>query len=303
VNRPPVIVVAKRSPFSRYIEEERDPHARKLLRRGDVSVANWMKAHREHLSTLEQVENWFQREKIAYKVLHGAYQRFDCSHAVLIVTVGGDGTLLRASHSIDNVPILGVNSAPKYSVGFFCAAYPDNVETLLERAMNGTLESVRLNRMSVSVNGSLISKRVLNEALYSHTSPAATSRYILQVGRVEEEQRSSGLWVGPAAGSTAAIRSAGGKELPLSSRKLQLVVREPYLQAGQRYRLQRVQVGPSERIVVVGKMVDASLFLDGPSKHLGLRLGDRVTFQASDEPLTLLGIRTRRMRRARRPRR
>ena len=78
--------------------------------------------------------------------------------------------------------------------------------------------------MRVELNGESLHDRVLNEALFCHASPAATSRYILRVARADgaepdvladEEQKSSGLWVGPAAGSTAAQRSAGGSVLPL----------------------------------------------------------------------------------------
>ena len=55
----------------------------------------------------------------------------------LVVTIGGDGTLLAASHAIGDTPILGINSAPDFSVGFFCSGrlgngsdvfFPDTVE-------------------------------------------------------------------------------------------------------------------------------------------------------------------------------
>jgi NAD+ kinase len=167
---------------------------------------------------------------------------------------------------------------------------------LLARSLEGTLPSVVLTRMSVSVNGRLRSRRVLNEALYCHSSPAATSRYILQIGRIREEQRSSGIWIGPAAGSTAAQRSAGGKVLPLSSRKLQLLVREPYMPNGKRYKLSKALVGEKSRVLLHSKMDDASLFLDGPYRQIGVRLGEVVEFAVSDEPLKVLGLRERRAR-------
>src|ERR1019366_7356859 len=41
----------------------------------------------------------------------------------LVVTVGGDGTLLAASHGIGpGIGLLGVNSAPSHSLGFFWRA-------------------------------------------------------------------------------------------------------------------------------------------------------------------------------------
>jgi NAD+ kinase len=188
------------------------------------------------------------------------------------------------------VPILGVNSAPKHSVGFFCGATLKDFRSKLALALTGKLRKVSLARMAVMVNGRLRSKRVLNEALYCHNSPAATSRYILHIGRITETQRSSGIWIGPPAGSTAAQRSAGGRILPLASRQLQLVVREPYTPRGKKNALARAIIKPNQRAVVTSKMDDSSLFLDGPQRTIGVRLGDQIEFFVSDTPLQVLGL-------------
>jgi NAD+ kinase len=211
-----------------------------------------------------------------------------------VVAVGGDGTLLSASHSVDSAPVLGVNSAPRSSVGFFCGARRQTFAERLDEALEGRAKSVTLTRMKVSVNGSQRSARVLNEALYAHSSPAATSRYLMELGKKREEQRSSGFWIGPAAGSTAAQRSAGGRVLPLSSKRLQLVVREPYAPFGQRYQLLKRVISPDERLVVKSKMDDAMLWLDGPYREVPVRLGDEVEFAVSDKPLRVLGLSARR---------
>jgi NAD+ kinase len=292
VSRPRVIVVAKRTAFRRFVEDEDDPRARSLLKKRDPSVASWLASHREHSRTLEEVERVLDRAGAKTLFLQRAHAAFETSDAALVIAVGGDGTLLAASHNVGSVPILGVNSAPSHSVGFFCAAQREDFESHLSRALEGKLKSVRLTRMTVSLNGRLRSKRVLNEALYSHSSPAATSRYILHVGRRHEEQRSSGLWIGPAAGSTAAQHSAGGRVLPLSSSNLQLVVREPYSPYG-KYQLLKLVVGGRAVISVQSKMDNASLYLDGPHRTVSVRLGDLVSFGVSDEPLTVLGLRGR----------
>ncbi|HEY4105165.1 MAG TPA: NAD(+)/NADH kinase [Polyangiaceae bacterium] len=292
MSRPRVIVVAKRTAFRRFIEEEGDPRARNLLKKRDPSVATWLASHREHLRTLEAVERVLDRAGATTLIIGRAHAAFDTSDATLVIAVGGDGTLLAASHNVGGVPILGVNSAPSHSVGFFCAATRETFERHLSRALDGKPASVRLTRMAVSLNGRLRSKRVLNEVLYSHSSPAATSRYILHIGKRREEQRSSGFWIGPAAGSTAAQHSAGGRVLPLGSENLQLVVREPYSPYG-KYKLLKVVVGKGEHVTVQSKMDNASLYLDGPHRAVGFRLGDTVSFAVSDEPLTVLGLRGR----------
>jgi NAD+ kinase len=296
MNGPRVVLVAKRSLYTRFVEEEGDPRARLLLRKRDPSVENWREAHADHQRTLEAIQRVLDDLGAHVVVVRRSHAAFDTSDARLVVSVGGDGTLLAASHNVGAVPILGVNSAPRHSVGFFCAARRSNAHALLARALEGRLESVTLTRMAVIVNGRKHSTRVLNEALYSQASPAATSRYILRYGAIVEEQRSSGFWIGPAAGSTAAQFSAGGKVLPLASHKLQLVVREPYLAFKKRYRLLRLVIDDGKHLTVRSKMQDSSLFLDGPYKQVAVRLGDEIRFQSSDEPLTLLGLHRRRAR-------
>ncbi|MBI3205998.1 MAG: hypothetical protein HYZ29_30960 [Myxococcales bacterium] len=138
-----------------------------------------------------------------------------------------------------------MNSAPKSSVGFFCAAQREGIHQSLGEALDGGTDTLTLTRMSVALNGRERSRRGLNEALYCHQSPAATSRYLLSHVVRSEPHKSSGFWLGPAAGSTAAQHSAGGKVLPLRSKKLQVVVREPYAPAGTRYRLLRFMIAPA----------------------------------------------------------
>ncbi len=292
MSRPHVIVVGKRTAYRRFVEDEGDPRARSLIKKRDPSVATWLDSHRDHSRTMEEVERVLDRAGAKTFFVQSAHAAFDTSDAALVVAVGGDGTLLAASHNVGKVPILGVNSAPAHSVGFFCASRRSDFASHLERALAGTLPALRLARMTVSLNGRMRSKRVLNEALYCHTSPAATSRYILHVGRSKEEQRSSGFWIGPAAGSTAAQHSAGGKILPLRSDNLQLVVREPYAPNG-KLKLLSLVVGSARPITVQSKMDEASLFLDGPHRTVAVRLGDVVSFGLSDEPLSVLGLKTK----------
>jgi len=292
--RPRIVVVAKRTAYRRFIEEERDPRAKQLLRKKDPAVKSWLPSHREHSQTLDTVLTALDRIGARVMLVERAHAAFDASDAALVIAVGGDGTLLAASHSVARTPVLGVNSSPEHSVGFFCSAQRRSFASMLERALEGRLPSAELTRMSVLVNGRLRHRHVLNEALYCHSSPAATSRYILAHGAAREEQRSSGLWIGPAAGSTAAQRSAGGRVLPLGSRLLQLVVREPYTPSGRPYKLGKLLIADGDSIEVESKMDDAALFFDGPYRHVPVRLGDHVAFRASDEPLVVLGLGKRR---------
>ncbi len=219
-----------------------------------------------------------------------AHAPFDAAPAKLVVTVGGDGTLLGASHQVGGTPILGVNSAPSHSVGFFCGVTKGHAREALRAALADELPSTSLARMSVSLNGKTVSDRVLNDALFCHRSPAATSRYLVQFGDATEEQKSSGFWIGPAAGSTAAQRSAGGRILPLTSRRLQFVVREAYTPADEELGLMRVLVPDGQPLVVRSKMREAELYLDGPHESMAIELGDELVFRRSPELLRVLAL-------------
>ena len=288
--RPRVIVVVKRSALARLGDGVLDPRAEALLKSGHLAVRKWQPAHDDHERSVDKVLGVLEKSGVNALVLRGAQASFDPSGADLIVTVGGDGTLLAASHSVSGVPILGVNSAPKYSVGFFCSATERTAARAIAEALSGQLSYVDLARMQVSIGGAVRATRILNEALFCHAEPAATSNYWLRVGRTTEEQKSSGLWIGPPAGSTGALLSAGGTVLPLTSGELQFVVREPYVGDGRSYKLVHKVLSSRQELIVTSKMHHARIFLDGPYHSLAVRLGDEVRFGLSHEPLRVLGL-------------
>lgn len=288
--RPRVGLVIKRSVWQLDVQGGRRPRIRHLVSKEDPTVARLLAAHEEHIATVEEVKEALREAKADVTMLGRNGEGFDPDAFDLVITVGGDGTLLSASHAVSRVPMLGVNSAPSHSVGFFCGAKKGQARPAILEAVRGDLHKMVLSRMSVRVNGKTVTDRVLNEALYCHASPAATTRYILRLGDIQEEQKSSGFWIGPAAGSTAAQRSAGGRILPLSSQKLQIVVREPYVPSGAKFRLLKALIPPGQVLGVRTKMHDAKVFIDGPDAVTDLDFGDTVEFARSDDSLALLGL-------------
>jgi NAD+ kinase len=291
---PRVALVLKRSAWRIYLEDRRDPRISRLVEAGDPSVARLRASHEAHERTVREVKEALDRLGAEVLLIRGSAQEFDARDLDLVITVGGDGTLLSASHSVVDVPILGINSAPDHSVGFFCGARSGEAADAIAKALRGALRRTVLTRMQVTVGGKLVTSRVLNDALFCHASPAATSRYLVHLGRIEEEQKSSGFWIGPAAGSTAAQRSAGGRVLPLTSRKLQLVVREPYTPHGEQYKLRHALIPPLTPLIVRSKMHEAKLFFDGPVRSYDVGFGDVIEFTQAAQPLTVLGISAKR---------
>jgi NAD+ kinase len=296
---PQVSVVLKQSSWRRWVDEEADPRILALLEADDETVRRMRASHRDHTETIEEVRAALDGLGVAASWYDRPYEFCVAGHCDLVVTVGGDGTLLSASHGIGKgVPLLGVNSAPEHSVGFFSGAIKGRVRGAIAAALAGELPRTELTRMSVDLNGRRLFDRVLNEALFCHVSPAATSRYILRTldagarQRGVEEQKSSGIWVGPAAGSTAAQQSAGGKVLPLSSRTLQYVVREPYRPHGEALELTAGFIDEGEVLSIKSKMRKAALFVDGDYVAFDVTMGDVVEMRRSEESLVVLGLGT-----------
>ncbi len=291
-----IAVVVKRSAYRLHGKEAR---VRRLVAKRDPSVSRLLRAHRDHEATLTEVRRAAGALGVEAHFFLGSKTPLTRGWD-LVVTVGGDGTLLSASHQIGpDTPVLGINSAPADSVGFFCGGSKGRVAQAIQSALAGRLPATELSRMRVEYNGRALHNRVLNEALFCHAIPAGTSRYILRIEGAAgdanvEEQKSSGVWIGPAAGSTAAQRSAGGRVLPIRSRRLQFVVREPYVPWGERLRLAHGFVDDGGAFVLRSKMHEAMLFIDGTRIVFRCALGDVLRMTRSSESLTLLGLRRRR---------
>jgi NAD+ kinase len=288
---PRVLVIYKKSAYQIYVRERRHAVIEQLVAAREPAALRLVRAHNNHMQSLAEARKVLAELGAAANFRH----RSDYTHAKnvdLVVTLGGDGTLLWASHLISaDTPIVAINTAPRDSVGYFCAGTRRELRPVLSAALSGKLPVTPLARMQVSLDDRVLSSRVLNDALFCHQGPASTSRYNLRFGRLAEEQKSSGVWVGPAAGSSAAQHSAGGEILPIESQNLQFVVREPYDPSGVGYKLQRGLVKAGQALRLDSRMRAGRLYLDGPHDVHVVEMAGRIEFRRSKEPLMLLGFR------------
>lgn len=251
-------------------------------------------AHQAHQRALEQVRRLLRRSGIRFKAVYRA-RLVDYAPYDGVISVGGDGTFLEAAHRIRNQWILGVNSDPERSAGSFCVADGSSVEKILDRILKNGAKIQRLHRVQLELDGKRLGVPVLNDILITHRKPAAMSRYWIQAGRIREKQRSSGLWISTAAGSTGAIRSAGGRKLPRESKKLQYRPRELYRRSGLRYRRSRLRyrltggVIPPNRPVRIGSLMREGLIcVDGEHWAFPFRYGGRLSIHPFPYPLRVI---------------
>ncbi|KAL7216640.1 hypothetical protein ACSBR1_028553 [Camellia fascicularis] len=216
----------------------------------------------------------------------------------LVITVGGDGTLLQASHFMDDlIPVLGVNSDPTQaeeveefsgefdatrSTGYLCAATVGNFEQMLDNILEGQTGPSKLLRMSICVNSKLLSTYALNDVLIAHPCPATVSRFSFRITKDGQpcsplvNCRSSGLRVSTAAGSTAAMLSAGGFAMPILSKDLQYMVREPISPGATNAALMHGVVKSDESMDNVWFCKKGLVYIDGCHIVYSIKHGDTI---------------------------
>lgn len=250
------------------------------------STARLLLAHEEHLASVRSVKQELLARGIALT-----------EHAVgelpapadLVITIGGDGTLIEASHFLrGRTPILGVNSAPSSSVGFLTGCRAPTFADTFDGLEAGRLSPRSIARLAVRIGKRSLVEPVLNDVLFCHENPAQTTRYRLTTPTDEEEQRSSGIWISTPAGSTAALRSAGGQPLPLDARSFAFAVREPYAPPGSVVRIQR-GVLPEKAILKLRCLLSPGfVYIDGAHRRYPVPFDEIITFRLSPRPLSLV---------------
>jgi NAD+ kinase len=280
-----VLVVHKKSTYQIQAEEHKEARFLKLIEEGNEVVNRVKIAHEEHMETLAAVHAELTSRNIEFKSVSRSEMEAHVQDIDLIISVGGDGTFLDASHAVSDVVVLGVNSSGSSSFGHFCLAKKDSFAATLDAIEAETLKPIEILRLEVAINGETVPELVLNEVLIAHSNPAATSRYIIEVGDMKEEQRSSGLWISTPAGSTGSLRSAGGVVMPIDDQQYQYFVREPCQRPGQHWALLMGLVSGNTDTTITSEMRTGEIYIDGPHIIYPLTIGDKLTIKRSKRSL------------------
>lgn len=208
----------------------------------------------------------------------------------LVVTFGGDGTLIRATHvcAPKGTPILGVYYG---SFGFVTPCQPDMMESALEAWLEGraAIESRMMVQTELIRAGQVVAElHSLNEAVVQRAATTRLLTFEVTVnGRLIARYPADGVMVATPTGSTAYNLSAGGPIVDPRMEALLLTAVMPHTLAA------RPLVLPSDSLVSISieargeSLGGAVLSCDGQSR-LHLLSGDLVRVTRSPRTARLV---------------
>lgn len=201
----------------------------------------------------------------------------------LVIAIGGDGTVLSASHYLLDAPLLAVNLEPQTSVGALTTLSLKELPKKLNQIKSNDYETEKLERIEVSINDCPIDHLALNEVFIGNEKSYLISKYILEFKNKKEKQLSSGIIFSTGTGSTAWFYSAGGKPFPKESKFIKMIVREPYHSKLLKFNIINEEIKEGEEIKVTPST--ASILAVDSIREYKLNPSDVISLKISPHPL------------------
>jgi NAD+ kinase len=289
-----IFVVQKQTALERYSLRPTHVDFLEYAKRDNKNYQSLLKAHRIHTQCREHFLKLLDSLGLSYKLLnldelHNTEYEFwspENGHQInpnlsLVVSLGGDGTLLHASHfSGGQLQLIGINSCPEHSVGYLCALDEENMRTWFPKALDGSWLAQKIKRIQTKSSSGQLFPLALNDVFFCHQHPAATSRYDIVVKTknsiTQESHLSSGCWISTAAGSSAAIKGYGLPQFPATHDSMLFAVRELYNPHEAGHTLTKGVLTEEDTISIFSKMRQALACVDGPDNSGLLSFGDSI---------------------------
>lgn len=212
----------------------------------------------------------------------------DCASLDLLVTLGGDGTLLRGARMVaaEGVPVLGINLG---HLGFLTSAPREEVEWALERWRAGDFEiDERLVLAVHAEDGDGVPGKVhlaLNDAVLHKGGAARVIRLSMRAQRdVVGSYSADGIILSTPTGSTAYSLSAGG---PIVSPTVDCIIATPICPHTLGVRPLVLPADETLTIEVLSPTEELILTIDG-QEHERLVPGQKVVARRADQPVRLV---------------
>jgi len=215
----------------------------------------------------------------------------DFKNKDFIVVLAGDGTFLKTAHFVKGIPMIGVNATPQRRFGFFCRANLKNIIPRFRAWKKGKLKPIKLHRLESVIDckgKKTIPFLALNELFIGCSRPFHVSKYKLNINGKSEHQKSSGLLVATAAGSHGWMSNAGGKKLPLTSKKFQFVTREAVHSKIVKMKMTWGVLPDKGKISITSDTEDGIVVVDSYPVPWKFPIGAKITICRSKNPVYFL---------------
>ncbi len=295
-----IYIIQKQTTLERYAKTQPHFDFFNYLEKDQQTTKPLQFAHQEHTHSRNLLIQSLKKHALSYKIfnldeiLKSPFRFYQDHHPQsglnpqkkLIISLGGDGTFLHASHYVGGEHLLlGINSCPKHSVGHLCSLTPNDIEKALTCFVKKQFKTKSLRRLKLELSTSTHTLPLaLNDVLLCNQHPAATSRYQISICSnhnniplQSEKQLSSGLWIATATGSTAAISSYNFPKCSLQSRKIFAAVREPFTPRHEQLSLPKLILnGDDKSLLFFSRMRQGLVCVDGPDSSASFSFGDTV---------------------------
>ena len=258
----------------------------------NILVVYTIPTTKEYRETLHLVKKILKKHNIKYHLANRdllneiKFHRHD-----FVLAVGGDGTFLRAAQFIKGQLIFGVNADVKSKEGFFMQSNGRDFEGKLKRILENGFKIKKLPRLEACIDNRKIDSYALNEFYIGPKKGYHAAKYVIELGKIKERHKSSGVLAATPAGSYAWASSCFSRKLPLSSKNFQFVVREPYEgRVFKNYRLKQGVLKRGQKLRVYAEMLDGVIVADSVGKEFSFKNGSNSIVKMSNNHLSIVVV-------------
>ena len=245
------------------------------------------KINARHLDCIKKINELLEKYCDELKVVNASNLNKEYFKDLdLVITAGGDGIFIRASHYLEHTLILGINSESEFSEGALTSINDGELDKL-KNILDGNYNILQKDRMDVKLNDIVLRKKALNEVYIGAEKQFHTSRYVINFNETKEEHRSSGVLVVTSGGRTAWHQSAGGK--PFSNKGiLKFLTREPFVGRIFKPKLLQGEIKDNEKIIFESTRPSGGIISLDSNKSYEFNSKDIVEIKLSDKPLNVV---------------
>jgi len=210
-----------------------------------------------------------------------------------IISIGGDGTILRILQEIKHCPpLLGINTG---RIGLLTQIYPHEFRNALEKIVRGEIEVEEFMRLNCKISKEYESGketetlRAINEIAILTALPAKLIEVSIFVDdTLIDTLRSDGLLISTPLGSTAYALSAGGPIIDPSLDSFLIIPIAPF-----KLRWKPWVIGPEKKVKVLLHPDKKALVVADGQKVIKINPGTTVFISKSKHPVRFFKINKR----------